>query len=218
MSGTSMFAPPSVQGTVAMPSNYGGINWSGFAWDAKHERVIVAVSNFPVKVQLIPAEQLAKGSLGNFRAEVGSQSGAPYAVARAPLLSPSGVLCGPPPWGELVAVDLAAGKIVWRQPLGSMEEPFPKFAKPGQGSVILGGPIVTAGGLIFIGGTMDRRFRALSADTGKELWSAALPASAHALPITYEAGGRQFVVIAAGGNAHIDEEQRGDALVAFALP
>jgi quinoprotein glucose dehydrogenase len=139
-------------------------------------------------------------------------------MARAPLVAPSGVLCGPPPWGELVAVDLAGGKIVWRQPLGRMEEPFPNLAKSAEGSVILGGPIVTAGGLIFIGGTMDRRFRALSADTGKELWSAALPASAHALPITYEAGGRQFVVIAAGANAHIDEEQRGDTLVAFALP
>jgi len=99
-----------------------------------------------------------------------------------------------------------------------MAEPFPDLAKSAEGSVILGGPIVTAAGLIFIGGTMDRRFRALSADTGKVLWSAALPASAHALPITYEAGGRQFVVIAAGANAHIDEERRGDALVAFALP
>jgi quinoprotein glucose dehydrogenase len=218
MSGVSMFSPPSLQGSLVVPSNYGGINWSGFAWDAKHERIIVAVSNFPVKVQLIPADQFAKGNRASFRAEVSPQIGAPYAMARAPLVSPSGVLCAPPPWGELVAIDLAGRKIVWRQPLGRMEEPFPELAKAAQGSVILGGPIVTAGGLIFIGGTMDRRFRALSADTGKELWSAPLPASAHALPITYEIGGRQFVVIAAGANAHVDEEQRGDALVAFALP
>ena len=218
MSGTSLFSPPSLQGSLAVPSNYGGINWSGFAWDAKHERVIVAVSNLPVKLQLIPADQFAKGNRGSFRAEVAEQTGAPYAIARAPLRAPSGASCGPPPWGELVAIDLAGGKIVWRQPLGRMEEPFPNLPKSAAGSVILGGPIVTAGGLIFVGGTMDRRFRALSADTGKELWSTALPASAHALPITYEAGGRQFVVIAAGANAHIDEEQRGDALVAFALP
>jgi quinoprotein glucose dehydrogenase len=84
--------------------------------------------------------------------------------------------------------------------------------------VMLGGPIVTAGGLIFIGGTMDRRFRALSADTGQELWSATLPASGHALPITYEAHGRQFVVIAAGGHTRITEEAQNDALVAFTLP
>ena len=83
---------------------------------------------------------------------------------------------------------------------------------------MMGGPIVTAGGLIFIGGTMDRRFHALSADTGMEIWSAELPASAHAQPITYEVGGKQFVVIAAGGSAKIDEERQGDAVVAFALP
>ena len=77
---------------------------------------------------------------------------------------------------------------------------------------------MTAGGLIFVGGTMDRRFRAFSADNGKELWSAALPASAHALPITYEVSGRQFVVIAAGGSAKIDEEAQSDVLAAFALP
>jgi hypothetical protein len=117
-----------------------------------------------------------------------------------------------------VAVDLAGGKIVWRQPLGTMEEPFPEIAKSAAGSVVLGGPIVTAGGLIFAGGSMDRRFRAFSADTGKELWSAMLPASAHALPITFEVGGRQFVVIAAGGSAFIDEERQSDALIAFALP
>jgi len=112
-------------------------------------------------------------------------------------------------------MDIAGGKIAWRHPLGTMAEPFPGI---GTGSVTLGGPIVTAGGLIFVGGTMDRRFRAFSADNGKEFWSASLPASAHPLPITYEAGGKQFVVIAAGGHAKIDEEAHGDALMAFALP
>jgi quinoprotein glucose dehydrogenase len=94
---------------------------------------------------------------------------------------------------------------------------FPGRATAAFGSVTLGGPIVTAGGLIFVGGTMDRRFHALSAETGKEVWSASLPASAHASPITYEYGGRQFVVIAAGGSAKVDEEAQGDAVVAFAL-
>ena len=217
MSGVTVFSPPSLKGSAAVPGSLGGVNWSGFAWDAAHERLIVAVSNLPFKVQLIPTEQFAAGYRTNFRAEVARQSGSPYAVARGPLRAPSGMPCAPPPWGELMAIDLAAGKIVWRQPLGSMEEVFPG-AGAGTGSVTLGGPIVTAGGLIFVGGTMDRRFRALSTDSGKELWSAVLPASAHALPITYEAGGKQFVVIAAGGSAHIAEERRSDALVAFALP
>ena len=218
LTGVSLFSPPSVAGVLTMPSNYGGLNWSGYAWDARNERLIVAVSNIPVKVQLIPADQFAKGNRGSFRAEVAPQTGAPYAIARAPLRAPSGSLCGPPPWGELVAVDLAGGKIAWRRPLGRMDEVFPNLPKSAEGSIILGGPIVTAGGLIFIGGTLDRHFRALSAATGEELWSTELPASAHALPITYEAGGKQFVVIAAGANAHIDEERQGDQLMAFALP
>jgi quinoprotein glucose dehydrogenase len=201
-----------------VPGPFGGINWSGFAWDAKHERLIVAASNLPFKVQLIPTDKFAVGYHGDFRADWAPQTGTPYALARGPLRAPSGVPCAPPPWGELVAVDLAAGRIAWREPLGSMEEPFPGIGKAAAGSVTLGGPIVTAGGLIFVGGTMDRRFRAFSADNGKELWSAALPASAHALPITYEASGRQFVVIAAGGSAKIDEEARSDVLLAFALP
>jgi quinoprotein glucose dehydrogenase len=218
LSSTSVFSPPSTQGALSIPGPIGGINWSGFAWDAKHERLIVAVSNLPFKVQLIPADKYAEGARGDFRGDATSQRGAPYAMTRTALKSPSGMLCAPPPWGELVAVDLAAGRIAWRQPLGSMDEVFPGRADASAGSVILGGPIVTASGLIFIGGAMDRRFRALSADTGKELWSSSLPASGHALPITYEFGGKQFVVIAAGGSAHIDEERLSDAVVAFALP
>jgi len=218
-SGSSIFSPPSLEGTIAIPGNVGGINWSGFAWDARHERLIVAVSNMPYKVQLIPRDKFVAGYHADFRAELAPQSGTPYALARGPLRAPSGMLCAPPPWGELVAVDLAAGKVAWHHPLGTMEEAFPGIEKIGAaGSVTLGGPIVTAGGLIFVGGTMDRHFRAFSADGGKELWSVTLPASAHALPITYEAAGRQFVVIAVGGSAKIDEEAQSDTLMAFTLP
>jgi quinoprotein glucose dehydrogenase len=202
-----------------MPSNFGGINWNGFAWDAKHERVIVAVTNLAVKIELIPRDEFMGARRGSFRGELGEQSGAPYAMSRDTLKSPSGLPCSPPPWGELMAVDLAGGKIAWRQPLGSFEELSPGIGASAAGSLALGGgPIVTAGGLAFVGGTMDRRFRAFATDSGKELWSAALPASAHALPITYEVGGKQFVVIAAGGSAPLVEERVGDALIAFALP
>lgn len=218
LSGTSVFSPPSLQGTLAIPGPLGGINWSGFAWDAKHQRLIVAVSNLPYRVQLIPAGKFAAGARGDFRGDTAAQRGTPYAMTRNAFKSPSGPPCVPPPWGELVALNLAAGKIAWREPLGTMDDVFPGIGKAAAGSVILGGPIVTASGLIFIGGTMDRRFRALSADTGKQLWSAELPASAHAMPITYEAGGKQFVIIAAGGSAQIAEEGPNDTLIAFALP
>jgi quinoprotein glucose dehydrogenase len=216
MPGAPIFTPPSESGGLAVPGPYGGINWSGFAWDAKHQRLIVAVTNLPFKVQLIPADKYAAGGRGNFRGDPAAQHGAPYALTRTAFIE--GTPCAPPPWGEVVSVDLANGKVAWRSPVGSMSEVFPGIEKSTPGSLMLGGPIVTAGGLVFIGATMDRRFHALSAETGQEIWSAELPASAHAQPITYEAGGKQFVVIAAGGSAKIDEERLGDAMVAFALP
>jgi len=218
LTATSIFSPPSFEGIAAVPGNVGGINWSGFAWDAKHEHLITAVTNLVYRVQLIPRDRFNAGDHGEFRAELAPQFGTPYAMARTPMRAPSGVLCTPPPWGELVSVDLAAGQIVWHRPLGSLEEVFPGIGKLAPGSLILGGPMVTASGLIFIGGTADRQLHAISSQDGTELWTATLPASAHALPITYEVHGKQYIVIAAGGSAKIDEERQADAVVAFALP
>ncbi|HLZ74733.1 pyrroloquinoline quinone-dependent dehydrogenase [Phenylobacterium sp.] len=218
LSGHAIFTPPSERGILAIPGNVGGINWSGFAWDGVNGRLIVSVSNIPAKVRMIPAAQYVKGDKGDLRAETTMQLGSPYAMSREFLRAPSGVPCIKPPFGELVALDLGAGKIVWRVPLGSLEELAPGVGHFAKGSIVLGGPIVTAGGLIFQGGTMDKTLRAFSAVDGKELWSGALPASAHATPMTYAVGGRQYVVVAAGGSAKVDEEVQGDAVVAFALP
>jgi quinoprotein glucose dehydrogenase len=217
-SGTSLFSPPSTKGSIAIPGAYGGINWSGIAWDAQHQKVIATVSNVPFQVQLIPEDQLAAGARGNFRGDLGPQRGTPFAMVRSAFFSPSHAFCVAPPWGELVSVDVATGQIAWRHPVGNMSDIYPGTVGEAPGSLMLGGPIVTAGGIIFTGGSVDRRLHALSAETGAELWSAELPASAHAQPITYEAGGRQFVVIAAGGSANISPERQGDALVAFAIP
>lgn len=217
-SGQSLFDPPSLQGALAIPGALGGINWSGFTWDRRHQWLIVAVSNLPFEVRLIPRDQVDNGQYRDFRAAVAPQAGTTYAMARKPLLGPSGLPCSPPPWGEIVAVEPASGKIIWRHPLGTMEDVFHESAKAIDGSVILGGPIVTASGLIFVGGSMDHRLHALSVESGRELWSATLPTSAHAQPVTYEVAGRQYVVIAAGGSAKIDEETQDDVLAAFALP
>ena len=104
-------------------------------------------------------------------------------------------------------------------PLGSMASFAPDVQGVPAGSISLGGPIVTAGGLVFVAGTIDPYLRAFDVETGRELWKGQLPASGHATPMTYRtASGRQYVVIAAGGHAKIDEEPVGDALVAFALP
>jgi len=218
LSGSAMFTPPSEKGTLAIPGNVGGINWSGFAWDKANGRLIVSVTNIPFKVRMIPEAKFSGGDHGTLRAETTLQRGTGWAVSREPFLSPLGLPCIKPPYGELIALDLAAGKIAWRTPLGALEELAPGAGKIAKGSIILGGPIVTAGGVIFQGGTMDRTFRAFSAATGELLWRADLPASAHATPMTYEVGGKQYVVIAAGGSAKVTEERQGDALVAFALP
>ena len=189
MSGHAMFSPPSEQGILAIPGNVGGINWSGLPGTARG-RLIVSVTTCHQGAH-DPAAKFVKGDKGDLRAETTMQLGTPYAMSREFLRAPSGLPCIKPPFGELMAVDLGAGKIVWRVPLGSLEELAPGVGNIAKGSIVLGGPIVTAGGLIFQGGTLDRRLRAFSAETGKELWSAELPASAHATPMT--SGRRQAV-------------------------
>ena len=120
----------------------------------------------------------------------------------------------------LAAVDLAEGKIRWQVPLGGMGSLAVDHTPVPPGSISLGGPIITAGGLVFIAGTIDPFIRAFDIETGKELWKAQLPASGAATPMTYRttAGGRQFLVIAAGGHAKVTEDSQSDAVVAFALP
>src|SRR3989442_1052925 len=140
---------------------------------------------------------------------------------RRPLFSPSAHLpCNPPPWGTLTAVDMAEGKIRWQVPLGSMQGFAPGRQSLPPGSPSLGGPIVTAGGLVFIAGAFDPYIRAFDVETGKELWKAELPASGHSTAMTYRVTptGKQYVVIAAGGHGKIEGETLGDSLVAFALP
>jgi quinoprotein glucose dehydrogenase len=114
-------------------------------------------------------------------------------------------------------VDLAKGTIKWTVPLGTIETLAPVSLPWKLGAPGIGGPIVTAGGLIFIGATADEKFRAFDIDTGEELWAVDLPTSAMATPMTYEAGGRQFVVIAAGGHHAYYRQKIGDYLLAFAL-
>src|SRR2546428_3520372 len=152
--------------------------------------------------------------------EYAPQAGTPYGLFRRFLQSPSKLPCTAPPWGVLVAVDMTEGKIRWQVPLGSMQDFGRKQPPIPPGSVSLGGPIVTAGGLVFIAGTFDPYFRAFDVKTGKELWKAQLPASGHATAMTYRVTptGKQYVVIAAGGHGKIEGETLGDSLVAFALP
>ena len=130
---------------------------------------------------------------------------------------PDGYPAIEPPWGTLNAIDLNTGEYVWRRPLGVYPE-LVEAGHPPTGSENYGGPVVTASGLIFIGATIyDRRFRAISAETGESLWETELPYAGAATPITYAIDGRQYVAIAASGRRDRDGPQ-GAAYVAFALP
>ena len=130
-------------------------------------------------------------------------------------LDPEGYPAVKPPWGTMNAIDLNKGEIAWQVPLG--EEPaLVKRGRRHTGTENYGGPIITAGGLIFIGATKDEKFRALDKRTGQVLWEAQLPAGGYATPSTYVVNGKQYVVIAAGGGKM--GTKSGDAYVAYALP
>lgn len=213
-----IFTPPGLQGSVIYPGNIGGVAWGGVSVDPRRSIVIANTNRFPFIITLIPRDLYQAEKKAHPNADISPQTGTPYAMRREILRTPRGVLCNPPPWGTLSAVDLSSGRVRWQVPLGTI----PGLAQvPGSsawGSPNLGGSIVTAGGLVFIAATMDQYLRAFDIETGKELWKGALPAGGQATPMTYRGSdGKQYVVIAAGGHGRLGTTQ-GDYVVAFALP
>jgi quinoprotein glucose dehydrogenase len=207
-----IFTPPSLQGTIMWPGHLGGMNWSGVSVDDARGILIAPTNRLAMVVKLIPRDSLHAAYVAHPALEYGRQIGTPYAMSRDDL-----GICTPPPWGTLTAFDVTNGVVKWQVPLGWM----PALDKvPGShqwGSFNLGGALLTKGGLVFIAGTFDQHLRAFDIETGTELWSALLPASAHALPMSYVAGSRQYVVIAAGGHDRL-HTATGDYVMAFALP
>ena len=207
-----IFTPPGVNGTmVTFPSTLGGGNWSGLSYDPARGLVFTNIMNL--------------GQVGRMERRVDKASGAMTYVRTSPWGSPYGrfwnpvtkMPCSSPPFGELVAVDVNRAEVVWRVPLGVFDELKPRgFDRTGAPNI--GGTIVTAGGVVFVGATIDRRFRAFDAATGALLWETMLDASAHATPMTFVGkDGRQYVVIAAGGDGLLASAP-GSNIVAFALP
>ncbi len=215
-----LFTPPSVRGTLVFPGNLGGMNWSGFAADPERGLLVVNTNDLPARVRLIARERFAQEARANAdRSEFAPQAGTAYGMARRFLQAASGLPCNPPPWGQLTAVDLLHGTLRWQVPLGSMQGFGGSRGALPPGAVNIGGPIVTAGGLVFVAGTLDPHIRAFDIESGRELWAGELPATGNATPMTYRIrGGKQYVVVAAGGHAKVPEGKLSDALVAFALP
>lgn len=200
-----IFTPPSLEGTLVIPSNIGGAHWGGLAFDPVRQVAVVPVNRLAAMVQLIPASSANLDSLRESRSRIGYEDtrmrGTPYIMRRKILFVPPDIGCTPGAPGALVAIDLKTGTKAWEQPIAPN----------------LGGPIATAGGLVFLAATIDPFIRAFDIDTGREVWKAALPGGGKATPMTYRgADGRQYVVIAAGGDG--ETWKASDAIVAFVLP
>jgi quinoprotein glucose dehydrogenase len=214
-----LFTPPSLRGSIQYPGSAGGVNWGGVSIDPERGVLYANQMRAAAVVQLVARAEFdaLDASSSQYPNELYPMRGTPYGVRRFPLLSRFGAPCLAPPWGTLTAVDLASGEVLWESRLGTTRDqaPFPLWLPLGAPN--LGGSIVTAGGLVFIGATTDKSFRAFDARTGEEVFRARIPFTANSTPVTYRVreDGLQFVVVAAGGHGW---SEPGDALIAYALP
>ena len=216
------FTPPSIRGSIMAPSNVGGFNWGGLSIDEERGLLIGATNRIAAVIRVVPredAETVRKGDNVRLITEFAPMRKTPYVMLRDYLADPAkGFLpMTTPPWGTLAAVDLKTGKLAWEVPLGVMRDPSRHPDAVKWGSVNLGGPLTTAGGLVIVGATPDRFLRVFESSSGKLIWQKHLPAAAHSVPMSYQLDGKQYIVVAAGGHGKIDPGALGDYVFAFAL-
>ncbi|MCY0096947.1 membrane-bound PQQ-dependent dehydrogenase, glucose/quinate/shikimate family [Hoeflea ulvae] len=224
------YTPPTADRRwIQYPGYNGGSDWGGIAVDVERGIIIANYNDMPNYNQLIPREEadeqgikpINEGGEGG-GGEAGAQAGSPYAIAvNAGWRMPTGLLCKQPPYGGITAIDLKTGETLWDQPIGTARNNGP-FGIPSMlplkiGTPNNGGPLVTAGGLIFIAAATDDLLRAIDIETGEVVWQTVLPAGGQTTPMTYEVDGRQYIVIAPGGH-HFMETKIGDHVIAYALP
>ncbi len=230
------FTPPtSRQHSVEYPGYNGGSDWGGVAVDPQRGVIVANYNDMPNYNRLVPraeADRLGWAPRGEERGGSSSsgaegagdpQAGTPYAinVNAGWRLAVTGLLCKEPPYGWIRAIDLKSGKTIWDRPFGTARENGP-FGIPSHLPVTIGTPnnggaVVTASGLVFIAAATDNLIRAIDLKTGETLWQDALPGGGQATPMTYEIGGRQYLVIVPGGH-HFMETPLSDAVIAYALP
>jgi len=222
---------PGLTEALIYPSIGGGMNWGGVSYDPERQLLLVNSLYYPSLIQLVPRKQVDEAasaaadshSASIFAAPV-PMSGTPYGARLRGFISPLGPLCLAPPYGRLTAIDMATRKIAWQRPVGTARDSGPFGLEIGlpipMGMPGFGGTLLTRSGLIFYGGVKERSFRAFATDTGEELWSARMPASGNANPMTYIGphSGRQFVVIAASGHVTLQSLPLGRTFRAYALP
>lgn len=212
------YTPPSTQGTLVHPGNFGVFNWGGVAVDPVRQMVFSAPAYLAFTSRLIPREDAETTYVSEEEPFLNENFGSPFAVELKAFVSPIGLPCTAPPWGYVAGADLRTGKTHWLRKNGTVRDraPIPLPFKMGVPS--LGGPMLTAGGVAFLSGTLDYYLRAYDVSTGRELWKARLPAGGQATPMTYESrSGRQMVVVVAGGHGSLGTKA-GDSVIAYALP
>jgi quinoprotein glucose dehydrogenase len=210
-----IFTAPGLDSTIEYPGAMGTVDWGGVTVDTDRQVLVANTTDFPFVVQLVPRAEETNPNPPY------PQKGTPYVLHLNPLMGPLQIPCVQPPWGRLVAIDLQTKKILWSRELGTARDSGPfgfRFGPPlPVGTPNAGGAMTTRTGLIFIAATMDRFLRAFDIRSGRELWRSRLPAGAQAMPMSYMAGGKQFVVITAAGSSIIGSKI-GDYTIAYALP
>ena len=213
------FTPPSLQGSIVYPGNFGVFDWGGISVDPVRQVAFVNPSYMAFRSKLVPATEVASGPGRKSETEgVQPNKGAPYGVILEALLSPMGLPCQAPAWGYVAAVDLTTHKTIWMHKNGTVRDSSPVPIPLSMGVPSLGGTFTTASGVSFLSGTLDQYLRAYDIRNGKQLWEGRLPAGAQTTPMTYTGkDGRQYVLVVAGGHGSLGTKQ-GDYVMAFALP
>lgn len=214
------YTPPSLQGTIVYPGNFGVFNWGSVAVDPERQIMFGMPTYLAFTSRLVPRADIPPKGSNEKGSEQGlnRNEGAPYGVYMGPFLGPLGIPCQAPPWGYVAGVDLQSGKIAYKHKNGTVTDmtplPLPfRLGVPG-----IGGPMLTRGGVAFLGAAVDNYLRAYDVTSGKELWRARLPAGGQATPMTYTtASGKQYVVMVAGGHGSVGTKP-GDYIIAYTLP
>ncbi|GHC72332.1 glucose/quinate/shikimate family membrane-bound PQQ-dependent dehydrogenase [Limoniibacter endophyticus] len=213
------YTPPSLQGTIVYPGNFGTFNWGSVAVDPERQVMFGMPTYLAFTSRLVPRADIPPKEEGETASEQGlnRNEGAPYGVVMGPFLGPLGIPCQSPPWGYVAGADLTNGQVAWMHKNGTVRDmspvPLPiKMGVPG-----IGGPIITRGGVAFLGAAVDDYLRAYDLTTGEQLWQARLPAGGQSTPMTYEQDDRQYVLIVAGGHGSVGTKP-GDYVIAYALP
>ncbi|WHO72322.1 glucose/quinate/shikimate family membrane-bound PQQ-dependent dehydrogenase [Rhizobium sp. BT03] len=214
------YTPPSLEGTIVYPGNFGTFNWGSVAVDPERQIMFGMPTYLAFTSRLVPAADIPPRGQDEKGSEQGlnRNDGAPYGVFMGPFLGLLKIPCQAPPWGYVAGVDLRTGKIAYMHKNGTVHDmtplPLPfKVGVPG-----IGGPMLTKGGVAFLGAAVDNYLRAYDVTNGQELWQARLPAGGQATPMTYTTSdNKQYVVMVAGGHGSVGTKP-GDYVIAYTLP